>query len=109
MPSVSLANGVIPTTQGVLFSCDRPVSIYSINIYSNHATQQVVYVYVRRRNPGGGTTVSTFRRRVLSQHYSAEIIENRLDLSVGDTVEAVTTTANAVEYVISGYERDRGI
>jgi hypothetical protein len=102
MPYKSLADGYLPTTVGALYTVDRTVSVRSINIFNTNAAAQTVLIYVHRK----GRPTRKLRRVVLEENWSSEVLENELNLSVGDIIEGITTTGSAVEFVITGIERD---
>jgi hypothetical protein len=98
----SLADGFVPTTNGALYTVDRTVAVRSINLFNTNALAQTIIISVKRK----GRTTRKLRQIVLEQNWSSEVLENELDLSVGDAIEGITTTASAVEFVVSGIERE---
>ncbi len=96
-----LADGQLPNTQTAIFTGAASTITYvkRISIYNTNAAQQTIDIYL---NVSG--TPRKWRRYVLDQHQSAELLEtgDAIVIEASDTIEAVTTTASAVDYYICG-------
>jgi hypothetical protein len=99
----SLAQGQLATTAGgaVIFSASAITFVKYLNLINRNAIQQQIYVYLRRAGSGSSVLVAS---SILDQYQRDRLIgkDDALSLSIGDTVEAETTTAAAVDYWISG-------
>lgn len=99
----SLAQGQLPTTAGgaVIFTASAVTFVKCFNVISKNAIQQQVYVYLRR---SGEAASVLFASTILDQYQRDRLIgaDDALSLSDGDTIEAETTTASAVDFWISG-------
>ena len=107
MPSATFASGVLPTTAGEIYRAIKPTSIEMINLFSTNAAQQTVYIYIRRGQ--ARETKRTYARIVMDQYIRADPCDTPLHLSVGDVIMGMTTTANAVEYIIAGQDEARSV
>ena len=76
------------------------VTINKVTIFNNIQTIQTVILYVRRKFG----EFRKLRQYVLMQNESAEYLEGGAVLSLrpGDVLEAETTTADAVDFVVYG-------
>lgn len=96
-----LADGQLPTTQGAILTGAAATVTYvkRISIFNTNAASQTIDVWL---NVSG--TPRRWRRYVLDQNESAELLEHgdAIVLEASDTIEAVTTTASAVDYYICG-------
>ena len=97
----ALADGYLPTTQGVLYTCPSGTRTYisEITLFNTHATPQTLSIYNNR----SGTARREFYTTGFSQ-YRRAVRERGLVLEAGDTIEGETTTGSAVHYIISGVE-----
>lgn len=97
-----LAEGQLPTVKGTIYTVPASTKAYIkfFSLYNGNAAAQTVVLYVKR------ATSRVLNRVVLLQNESARIIEigEALNLEAGDVIEGMTTTAAAVDYVISGAE-----
>lgn len=95
----ALAEGYLPTSQGVIYTCPASSTVYisEIELYQEHATAQDVTLWIQR----DGTARKSMSRLAWVQNYHA-VRSGGLVLKAGDTIEGVTTTASAVAYTISG-------
>jgi hypothetical protein len=91
--------GQLPTTKTVLYTVPEDAVAYvkQISIYNTNAAAQTVKFYVKP-----GATSRTWRRYSLNQDESAELLDQNqvLMLDEGDSIEAETTTASAVDCFI---------
>lgn len=98
-----MGEGQLPNTKGTLYTVPASTVAFvkRITLFNTNAAQQTINVYL---NPGG--TSRQWRKYVLEQYESAEVLEagDAVILEAGDLIEADTTTAAAVDYVISGVE-----
>jgi hypothetical protein len=96
-----LADGQLPRTQGTLFTGPAVTVTYvkRISLFNTNAAAQTIQLWL---NVGG--TPRKWRRYVLNEDESAEVLEtgDAIILEAGDTIEAITTTASAVDYYICG-------
>lgn len=105
-----LGDGEVPVVQGAIFTASADVGTYirHFSLYNKNAAAQTIDLYVTRAIANGGSGVARlWRQYVLDQNESAEVVDESvgsLILQSGDAIEAVTTTANAVDYDISGVE-----
>jgi hypothetical protein len=99
----SLAQGQLATTVGgaVIFTATGVSFVKMLNVINKIGTQQQVYVYLRR---SGESSSVLFASTILDQYQRDRLIgsDDALTLSPGDTIEAETTTAAAVDFWISG-------
>lgn len=95
-------NGQLPNAQGDLYVSPVGVSTYlkQVLLYNENAAAQTIQLWLF---PSGGTA-ALFRQLVLSQNESAQLLEDgeSITLSGGDTLQAMTTTAAAVDYTLTG-------
>ena len=94
-----LAEGFVPdTTPADIFNAGADeVWVKLVTLFNDDAAQQAVVLYVLR---SGGTTRKV-ARYVLDQNESASW-DLEIALGPGDSIQAVTTTASAVHYTVSG-------
>lgn len=99
----SLAQGQLSTTAGgaVIFTASAVTFVKCFNVCNRNAIQQQIYIYLRR---SGETASVLFASTILDQYQQDRVIgaDDALSLSDGDTIEAETTTASAVDFWISG-------
>jgi hypothetical protein len=98
-----LAEGQFANSKGTLYTVPTATKTYVkfFNVWNGNAATQTVRVYLK---PG-----STSRQIVtvsLAQNESANIIElcGSFTLEAADLIEGDTTTASALDYVITGVE-----
>lgn len=98
----SLADGQLPSSQGAVYTVPGSTKAYVRNLflYNTNAASQTITLWVKR----SGGTARKFRTAALATDESADVLESPLVLSAGDSIEAVTTTATAVDYFIAGVE-----
>lgn len=97
----ALADGQLPDSKTAIYTTPANTTTYisSITLYNSHATTQTTLLYVNR----SGTSRVILRDGAFAQ-YETYSIGAGLILEAGDTIEATTTTASAVDYQISGIE-----
>jgi hypothetical protein len=98
-----LSDGQLPSTQGAIVTGAAVTVTYvkRISLFNTNATEQTIQLWI---NVSG--TARKWRRYVLAENQSAEVLESgdAVVLEAGDTIEAVTTTASAVDYYTCGVE-----
>lgn len=96
-----LARGTVPTTQGLIYKATRPVVIWSVNYFNTNAATQTLVTYMKSEALG----VAEYSRHLLTQNWRAKPIGAKGDqepLDTGDSIEASTTTQDAVHFVVLG-------
>lgn len=100
----SLADGQVASTKGTIYTCPAATVTYVkwLSVHNTNTTAEDVIVYVKR----SGSTSRVIYRASLSQNETAYPVDKDagLVLSTGDVIEAVTTTAAKVDYLIAGAE-----
>jgi hypothetical protein len=94
-----LADGQVATTESVIYTvpANSTAFIKSVSFHNTNAATQTLIMYVRN----GASASRAVARWSLKQNETA-FYNASLALEDGDTIRAVTTTANAVDYVITG-------
>ena len=98
-----LAEGQVASSKGTLYTV--PVStvayIRSASFHNTNAATQTLIVYAK---PGSTSRIIGYF--TLAQHETAYLVTGgeSLVLEAGDLIEAVTTTATAVDFVLTGLE-----
>ena len=96
-----LYEGQFPTTNTTLYTVpsDAVAYIKQISVFNTNAASQTIVFYV-----APSATSRTWRRYVLAQNESAELLDQDqvLVLPSGSYIEAETTTASAVDCFILG-------
>ncbi len=99
----ALADGQLPTAQDILFTGTADIATYvkTFTLFNNNASNQIILIGV---NQSG--TVRNWRRFELLLNESADVIDDgeSMILEQGDTIVGSTTSANAVDFTISGVE-----
>ena len=102
--SRSLADGQLPSSQGVLYVVPgaKKARISNLLLYNTDAVPQTIILLLRR----SGSSARSFRSLQLSQHESASVLaeEPPIIMSDGDSLEGVTTSESAVNYYLAGIE-----
>lgn len=95
-----VAEGQVANSKGTLYTVPASTSFYcrSIHFYNSNAATQTLNLYLKP-----GSTSRQVRKITLAQYESYEI-DTPFVLETGDLIEADTTTASAVDYVITGVE-----
>lgn len=95
-----LADGQLPTTQAAIYAspANTKTLVNKLTLYNNNAAAQTIDLYINI------TGARHFRRVALLQDESADVLagEEPIVLNAADTIEAVTTTAAAVDYYVGG-------
>lgn len=98
-----LAEGQLANSKGTLYTCPALTTAYVkfFSLFNTNAAGQTIIVYFKP-----GATSRKAWRGVLAQNESARIIDKdeTVQLEAGDLIEGETTTAAAVDYVITGIE-----
>ena len=98
----SLADGQVATTTGAIYTvpASTVAVLRSVSFFNTNATTQTLNVYVTR---SGGTRRQIFQAS-MDQNTSLALLSEgeTLALSTGDVLEADTTTATAVDYLVTG-------
>lgn len=101
----SLSQGEVQTALAALFAASAALCTYvkGVSLFNKNAATQTIDVYVSI-----GGTDRRYRRFVLAQFESADVLSegNTWELSNGDSIKAITTTANAVDYTVTGVEEN---
>jgi hypothetical protein len=92
-----LAEGQLPDTKGTILTASAVTYVTFISIVNTSATPQTVELY----HNASGTSRFLFRVASFAQ-YERILSSDRIVLESGDLIEAATTTATAVDYVITG-------
>ena len=95
-----LADGQLASTKSTLYTVPASTSAYikEITFYNTNASSQTIALYVKP-----GATSRQIARYVLAQNEWA-IFDFSTVLETGDLIEASSTNATAVDYVITGLE-----
>lgn len=102
-----LASGQLQTTQSTIFEADG-ANIFSsadfiiekITFFNTNAAQQTARLFIKKRNG----TARQLRQFQMLENEGGEYLEpgEFLDLDNGDALQALTTTASAVDFVVFG-------
>ena len=97
----SLADGQVATSTGTIYTSSGTTILKSVTFFNTNATGQDINVFVTRN---GGTRRQIARSTGLAQYATYYFLTDGevLVLSDGDILEANTTTATAVDYLITG-------
>lgn len=99
----ALADGQLATTAGgaAIFTATVTTYVKKLTLFNTNAASQTIVLYI---NFSG--TNRSFRRYVLAQNESADVLIDgeSILLSAGDSIQATTTTATAVDYTVAGVE-----
>jgi hypothetical protein len=95
-----LGEGQVASSKGTIYTVPASTSAYvkSITFYNTNAATQTLNIYLKP-----GATSRQIRRVSLAQYESYEFTSPYV-LETGDLIEADTTTATAVDYIITGIE-----
>ena len=98
-----LAEGQFATSKGTLYTVPGSTTTYVkfFNVFNDNAATQTVIIYLKP-----GSTSRKIIRLSLAQNESANIVDivGSFTLEAGDLIEGETTTASALDYVITGIE-----
>lgn len=96
-----LADGQLANSKGTLYTVPVSTAAYvkHFSIFNTNAATQTVIVYLKP-----GATSRKVVQLTLAQNESANIVDliGSFNLEAGDLIEAETTTAAAVDFVITG-------
>ncbi len=100
----ALADGFVANSVGAIVTAGAGVIatyIKQITLGNINAAEQTINLYI---NYSG--TNRFWRRFVLAQYESADVLDGAQSILLGpnDSIQADTTTASAVAYVVSGVE-----
>ncbi len=104
MSDKSLGDGQVATSSTVVYTVPESVSSTTLTylaLFNTNAADQTIAIYIQRH----GSTSRQVGRFVLKQNQRGhEFIDAEPFLSPGDKVLLSTTTASAVDYMLSGTE-----
>lgn len=92
----TLSDGQVPVAVAPLYTAGSVAMLKFVSFFNTNATRQTVNVYIRR-----GVNRRQIYQFDLGQYETATIDET-ISLSSGDRIDADTTTASAVDFIISG-------
>lgn len=94
-----LADGQVANTEGAIYTVPASSIAYikSVSFHNTNAATQTLILYVRN---GAGSSRVVARWSLLQDETG--FYNGSIALEDGDTLRAVTTTASAVDYVITG-------
>lgn len=98
-----LANGVLPTVQGVLFRCPDNVSwvVVDFQSYVNKTMADVTMnIYKRKRNQTA-RQISPLDLELNAQ-FRMDFADEIQRLAPGDTIEGICSAADSVDFIIDG-------
>ena len=93
----TLADGQLATSFAAIYSPTAPVIIESIHLYNTGTAVETVELGVTR----SGSTRRQIKRFTLGPDESG-VLERKILLSASDTLDAQTTTATTVDYLVTG-------
>lgn len=95
-----LADGQLPTSQTAIYTspASTKTRVRKFTLFNNNAAAQTIDLWININ------AARKFRRVVLLQNESADVLagEEEIILDGADTIEALTTTASAVDYYLGG-------
>lgn len=102
--SKPLADGVLPTSKGALYTAPGDVLctyVKRIAIFNRDAAEQTIPVWVNLTG-----TSRQWRRYVLAQYEAVDLLDHGdvLHLGPGDILEASTTSGANVDFFVTGIE-----
>ena len=99
-----VSNGQLPNSQASILVCPSGINYYlkQFFLYNENAASQTIQLWLF---PNGGVA-ELFRQLVLGQNESAQVLEEgeSITLTPGDAIQAITTTASAVDYTFTGVQ-----
>lgn len=97
-----LANGQVANSEGAIYTCPASTRamIKTVTFVNTSATPQTVVLYVRE---SAGTSRRVFQW-IMSQ-YQTGVYGESIALNAGDTLRAVSTTNNVVDFTVHGVEQ----
>lgn len=98
-----LAEGQVASSKGTLYTVPANTVAYikSLTVFNTNTTNETVIIYLKP-----GATSRKWRKYILTPDESADALDlvGPIILEAGDLIEAETTTASKVDYVITGVE-----
>ena len=98
----SLADGQISDSQANIYASPstKVTIVKSLHVYNTNSTAETVKIYVKRF----GSTARQIGIAVLAQDESKQFVSDgeAITLSSEDSIQAITTTASKVNYVLTG-------
>lgn len=98
-----LGDGQLATTKSTLYTVPTGTVAYvkRIAFFNTNVASQTIVVYIKPN-----ATSRKWRRYVLAQNEAVDLLDHgdALILEAGDLIEAETTTATAVDYILMGVE-----
>lgn len=99
-----LADGNLPIAQGAIYTVLFGVTAYvkQLLLFNSNAADQTIQLWLVTTS----ATPRPWRRLVLAQNQSAVVLEHgeAVTLEASHSIQAQTTTADAVSYTITGVE-----
>jgi hypothetical protein len=99
-----LASGQLPDAQAALYTVPATTATYvkQIYLFNTSANPQTIELFL---DVG---TARAWRRIVLEENQSCDVLEHgeAFTIEAGHEIQAVTSDAAAVDYVITGIEED---
>ena len=100
----TIADGQVAAAEAPIYTVPASTVAYvkQVAFYNTNALSQTLDLWIKK----SGGTARKLRRFVMDQHESLDLLDSgeTLELSAGDAVEAATTTAGAVDFVVMGVE-----
>lgn len=100
----SIADGQVSNAKAAIYTVGAATVgfVKQVTFYNTNAAVQTLEVWIKR---SGGTSRQR-RRFTLAQDESVDLLDDgeSIELSTGDAIEARTTTAAAVDYMVLGVE-----
>lgn len=98
----TLADGQAATSLTAIYTvpADTVAYIKSLSLYNTNAAEQTVGMKITR----SGSSSRFYRQFVLAQNESADAVSpgTSIQLSAGDVISLITTTATALDYLLTG-------
>ena len=100
----SIADGQVANSQTAIYTVPASTVAFlkQATFFNTNAAAQTLLIWLKR---SGGTS-RKHRTFTLAENESVDLLDSgaTLELSTGDAIEASTTTAAAVDYVVMGVE-----
>ncbi len=94
--AASLSDGQVASSWGAIYTAAAKIIVKKVYFYNTGSSSETVDIGITR----SGSTRRQFRKVVLAADQSAEY--EHIVLSSGDTLDAQTTTATTVDYLVMG-------
>ena len=102
---MSLADGQLATTKATIYTVKnaKGVDVSQLFLHNINVAAQLIIIHIKRK---GSASVIIHYVAALAQHADSQVLGNGeiLSLAAGDEIEAETTTASAVDFLITGKE-----